>query len=124
MRVELVSPKDDLIAAIASRLSGEGKDYSRAWIVFPEKRPAYYLRKMLAAREKTGFIPPRIDSIDEFVNNVYAERLGLRDRLIDVLDAIASRSTGIRPAGWDGTTSFPRTNSSLWAPSFSTILKN
>lgn len=89
MRVELVSPKDDLIAAIASRLSGKGKDYSRTWIVFPEKRPAYYLRKMLADREKTGFIPPRIDSIDEFVNNVYAERLGLRDRPIDVLDAIA-----------------------------------
>ncbi|MDP2916223.1 MAG: PD-(D/E)XK nuclease family protein [Candidatus Aminicenantes bacterium] len=89
MRIELVSPKDDLIAAVASCLDREGKDYSRTWVVFPEKRPAYYLRKTLSGAEKTGFIPPRIDSLDAFVDEIYTARLGLHDRPVDVLDAVA-----------------------------------
>ena len=89
MRITPVSPKADLIAAVAAGLHGEGKDYSRTWVVFPEKRPAYYLRKKLADTERTGFIPPRIDSLDAFIGEIYAERLGFHDRLIDVLDAVA-----------------------------------
>jgi len=89
MRVELISPRDDLIASIASGLRGMGKDYSRKWVVFPEKRPAYYLRKKLAEREKTGFLPPRAGSLDEFVDEVYSGRLGHGDRPIDTLDAVA-----------------------------------
>lgn len=89
MRIELISPKADLIAAVASRLRGDRKDFSRTWVVFPEKRPGYYLRKALAAAEKTGFIPPRIDSLDAFVDEIHAERLGLRARPIDILDAVA-----------------------------------
>ena len=89
MRIELVSPECDLIAAVAAGLRGNGKDYSRTWVVFPEKRPAYYLRKSLAGAEKTGFIPPRIDSLDAFVDEIYAARLGLHDRPVDVLDAVA-----------------------------------
>jgi len=89
MNVTIISPKDDLVAAIASRLRPAGRDYSRSWVVFPEKRPGYYLRKLLAAREGAGFIPPVADSIDGFIDRVYAERLGRRDRPIDVLDAVA-----------------------------------
>ena len=88
-RVHLVSPRAGLIAAVAERLPESGRDFSRSWVVFPERRPAYYLRKMLAERLGAGFIPPRIDSLDTFVNHVYAERLGRCDRPIDVLDAVA-----------------------------------
>jgi len=89
MRITLVSPKADLIAAIAGELQAEDKDYSRTWVVFPEKRPAYYLRKKLAAAARSSFIPPRIDSLDGFIAEVDAGRLGFHDRPIDVLDAVA-----------------------------------
>jgi ATP-dependent helicase/nuclease subunit B len=89
MSLELVSPKAGLISAVAERLRPDGKDYSRYWVVFPERRPAYYLRKELAEREGSGFIPPRTASIESFVDQVYGERLGRRDRAIDALDAVA-----------------------------------
>jgi ATP-dependent helicase/nuclease subunit B len=88
-RVHLVSPRAGLIAAVAARLPEAGRDLSGTWVVFPERRPAYYLRKTLAERLGAGFIPPRIESLDAFVNHVYTERLGRRDRSIDVLDAVA-----------------------------------
>ena len=89
MRVTLVRPADDLIAVVASRLRGRGKDYSRNWVVFPERRPSTYLRKALGQREKSAFISPRVNSIDEFVNRVYSERLGFADHPLDPLDAVA-----------------------------------
>ena len=77
-RVRLVSPRESLIAAVAERLPREGRDFSRSWVVFPERRPAYYLRKHWpngSARvlSRRGFIP-----LDAFVDHVYAERLGRR----------------------------------------------
>ncbi len=88
-RVRLVSPRAGLIAAVAERLPEAGRDLSRSWVVFPERRPSYYLRKTLAERLGGGFVPPRIDSLDTFVNHVYTDRLGCRDRPIDILDAVA-----------------------------------
>ena len=104
--IELVSPRNNFIEAVAARLQPEGeagaqdsaraegaqagpKDYSRQWVIFPEKRPAYYLRKALAERERTSFIPPLLDSMDGFVSRVFEDRLGIGDKLIDPLDAVA-----------------------------------
>lgn len=89
MSVTLLPAGTNLIDAVAERLRAEGKDYSRNWVIFPERRPGHYLRRALAAREGTGFIPPRVDSIDSFVNRVYSEHLGRRDQDIGVLDAVA-----------------------------------
>jgi hypothetical protein len=89
MSLEFVPPRRGLIDAVAGRLHSDGKDYSRQWVVFPERRPVYYLRKTLAERERSGFIPPRTGSIETFVDQVYSERLGRRDRPIDALDAVA-----------------------------------
>jgi len=89
VNAEWLPPRADLIRTVASRLRPEGKDYGRNWVIFPEKRPAYYLRKIIAETEKSGFIPPRIDSLDGFVDRVHAERLGSREKPIDALDAVA-----------------------------------
>ena len=61
-RVHLVSPCAGLIAAVAARLPETGRDFSRTWVVFPERRPAYYLRKTLAERLGAGFIPMYFDA--------------------------------------------------------------
>jgi ATP-dependent helicase/nuclease subunit B len=89
VRIELVSPRPGLIAALAARLRPEGRDYSRTWIVFPEKRPAFYLRRALAGREGAPFIPPRTDSLDGFIDSLFKDILGRSERPIDPLDAIA-----------------------------------
>ena len=89
MNAEWLSPRADLIRTVASRLRPAGKDYGRSWVIFPETRPAYYLRKVLAESERSGFVPPRIDSLDGFVDRVHAERLGSREKPIDALDAVA-----------------------------------
>ncbi|MCX6561932.1 MAG: PD-(D/E)XK nuclease family protein [Candidatus Aminicenantes bacterium] len=89
MSVGIVSPREGLIASVLARLTPKGKDYSGQWVVFPERRPGYYLRKALAKREGSAFLSPRIDSMDAFVDRVYRERLGRRDKSIDALDAAA-----------------------------------
>lgn len=89
MNAALLPAGTNLIEVAAELLRPEGKDYSRNWVVFPEKRPGHYLRRALAAREGSGFIPPRVDSIDSFVNKFYTEHLGRRDRDVGVLDAVA-----------------------------------
>ncbi len=89
MSVVLVPPREGLVASVLGRLAPQGKDYTRYWVVFPERRPGYYLRKALAEREGTAFLPPRIDSMDAFVDRVHRERLGRRERSIDALDAAA-----------------------------------
>lgn len=89
MSFRIVPPREGLVASVLACLRPQGKDYGAHWVVFPERRPGYYLRKALAAREGTSFLSPRIDSMDAFIDRVYRERLGRRDRSIDVLDAVA-----------------------------------
>ena len=89
MKVVWLPPRTDLIRTVAAGLLPEGRDFSRSWVIFPEKRPGSALRKVLAERTKGAFIPPRADSLDGFVDRVFADRLGLRRRPIDGLDAAA-----------------------------------
>ncbi len=84
----LISKSESLIGALIPYLIPSGKDYSNNAVVFPGRRPAHFLRKQLAERIGSGFIPPRIFSIDDFVDYMYAGYLGVQDRLIDTYDAI------------------------------------
>ena len=89
MTVVLLPRGADLVQAVLDRIEPRGKDYSRNWVVFPEQRPGHYLRRALAARESSGFVPPRVDSIDSFVERAHAESLGRCDQDIGLLDAVA-----------------------------------
>ncbi|MBF0566066.1 MAG: PD-(D/E)XK nuclease family protein [Nitrospirae bacterium] len=66
-----------------------GNDFSRYLVVFPGKRPSHFLRKAIGRSLNGPFVPPVVLSMDEFVDFVYTERLGIYDRKIEVLDAIA-----------------------------------
>ncbi len=85
----IISPTQNLVQEVASRLVGDTNDFSSSIIVFPGKRPAHFVRKALAGRIGGSFIPPRIFSIDSFVEHLVTDKLGLSFRPLDNFDAVA-----------------------------------
>jgi len=89
VNVLLVSPSENLIEKVAEYLVGTEKDYSKNLVIFPGKRPSHFLRKTLAEKEKSSFIPPFILSMDEFIDHVYGESIGIPGKKIEPIDAIS-----------------------------------
>ena len=89
MNVLLISPSENLVEKVAEHLTGIGKDYSSSFVIFPGKRPSHFLRKVLAEKERSSFIPPFIFSMDEFIEHVHDESLGLAGRALEAIDAIS-----------------------------------
>lgn len=89
MKAILISPRINLIEVVSQYLSPNGRDYSSNLVIFPGKRPAYFLRKFIAKKIKASFIPPRIFSMDEFIDYLYEEELGQRKRKLEPIDAVA-----------------------------------
>ncbi len=87
----LISPKEDMIERIIRIISEEntcGLDFSDYLVVFPGKRPSYYLRKKLASRIGRGNIPPKILSMDGFIDFLF-EKIADTYRNIDPLNSVA-----------------------------------
>jgi CRISPR/Cas system-associated exonuclease Cas4 (RecB family) len=89
VNILLVSSSENLIEKVAEHLVGIGKDYSTNLVIFPGKRPSHFLRKTLAEKEKSSFIPPFILSMNEFIDHVYGEFMGIPGRKIEPIDAIS-----------------------------------
>jgi len=89
VNVLLVSPSENLIEKVAGHLVGIEKDYSANLVIFPGKRPSHFLRKTLAEKEKSSFIPPSIFSMDEFIDHIHDESMGTAGRKIEPIDAIS-----------------------------------
>ena len=85
----IIPPVANLVSEVAELLRDGGSDYSRNLIVFPGKRPGHFLRRLLGEKTGHAYIPPRIFSIDGFIDFVYVERLGLLHREIQAIDAVA-----------------------------------
>jgi ATP-dependent helicase/nuclease subunit B len=85
----LISSSENLVEEVAEQLICVGKDYSSSLVIFPGKRPSHFLRKVLAEREKSSFIPPLILSMDEFIEHVHDESLELEGRKLEAIDAIS-----------------------------------
>ena len=83
----VIGPQEDLIERTASLINPLDKDYSRNLVVFPGRRPAHFLRKELAQREKGSFIPPLIHSMDDFVGYVGQPVQPIKG--IETVDAVA-----------------------------------
>ncbi len=60
---------EDFIENLAQYLIGNlpGNNFERICIVFGGRRPALFLKRVLAAKLKSSFIPPQFFSINEFV---------------------------------------------------------
>ncbi|MGZ3567282.1 MAG: PD-(D/E)XK nuclease family protein [Thermodesulfobacteriota bacterium] len=89
MNVLLISSSENLVEKAAEQVVGIEKDYSRNLVIFPGKRPSHFLRKALADKEKSSFIPPLIFSMDEFIEHVHDESLGLGGRKLEAIDAVS-----------------------------------
>jgi ATP-dependent helicase/nuclease subunit B len=89
VNVLLISPSENLVEKVADHLIGIEKDYSSSLVIFPGKRPSHFLRKVLADKEKSSFMPPFILSMDEFIEHVHDESLGLDGRKLEAIDAIS-----------------------------------
>jgi ATP-dependent helicase/nuclease subunit B len=79
----------DLIAEVADLLVPAGKDYSGNLVVFPGKRPAHFLRKALADRMQTAYVPPAILSMEEFIDHTYETMTHSSRRKLETIDAVA-----------------------------------
>ncbi len=66
--------QEDFISRFVSHLQNQqtagSPDYSRMAVVFGGKRPALFVKKELARRIKSAFVPPAFFTIDEFVDFV------------------------------------------------------
>jgi len=89
VNVLLISSSENLVEKVAEHLIGIEKDYSSSLVIFPGKRPSHFLRKVLAGKEKSSFIPPVILSMDEFIEHIHGESLGLGGRKLEAIDAIS-----------------------------------
>lgn len=83
----LLRGRHDLMAHILSYIDVSAADLSDILIVFPGKRPSHFLRKAIAERKQTSFIPPRIFSMDVFVEFLYSERLGYHTKPIEPIES-------------------------------------
>lgn len=93
-KILVLPPEADLIEYVADLVyhtqeAGTGTlDFSDSLVVFPGRRPAHFLRKALAARAGRAFISPRIFSMDDFIDHLYEEILGIKDRKLGSIDAL------------------------------------
>jgi CRISPR/Cas system-associated exonuclease Cas4 (RecB family) len=83
----LIPAGQSLIDEIIPHLKATERDYSGNMVIFPGRRPSHFLRKALAREIKGSFIPPRILSMDEFVDSVYE---GIESgRKLEIIDAVS-----------------------------------
>jgi ATP-dependent helicase/nuclease subunit B len=129
VNVELAAPGADLVAAIADRIAGPaiqpvsgspaagvvglpakppaaGVGLEDALVLLPGKRIGHFLRRELARRIGTAFVPPRILTLAELVDELFEQWNGGRLPLARPIDAVALlhdvQSAAARPLGGQG----------------------
>lgn len=86
--VSLIPADRNLIEEIRGLLVPDGNNYSANVVVFPGKRPAHALRKAIADTMNGSFIPPRIFSIDHFIDHICFEKMNLKSATLETIDAV------------------------------------
>ncbi len=77
----------NLLEEIANKIIKEGEnDFGNILIIFPNKRPILYLKKILAEKIKRSFVLPLVFSFQEFAFKILNEKFSYE--FIDLLDAV------------------------------------
>jgi ATP-dependent helicase/nuclease subunit B len=81
----------DLIEEISILLKEDGSHpaLQENLVVFPGKRPGHFLRRAIAAAKKGPYLPPTIESLEEFIDRTYCDLTGGGDRKLETIDAVA-----------------------------------
>jgi len=87
MNVRIVPAGNDLIEEVAGLVSWDGRDCSKNLVVFPGRRPAHFLRKSLAGQAGGAFLPPKVLSMDGFVDLLYEQIFP--GRKLETIDAVS-----------------------------------
>lgn len=87
-RTILLRGRFNLIDYAAEYIMTGSSDLSDQLIVFPGKRPAHFLRKAVARQIRSSFIPPKIFSMDVFIDYLLSEKLGMALRPVDGIEAV------------------------------------
>ncbi len=98
-RYMVLHPSQSLAEEAARQLIPDGRDFSRNLVVFPGKRPAHFLRKIIAQAVGSGYIPPAILSMEELMDRVYEKIDGNATGKLETIDA---DSLPFRPPQVDG----------------------
>ena len=87
-KITLLDFKDDLIEFLTNELCAESKnfDFSSDALIFPGRRPAFYLRKALSQRLGRSYFPPKIFSIEEFISYLF-QKINPQARPISLVEA-------------------------------------
>ncbi len=75
MKEFFISPKENMIEKIAEYIIScnfNNSDFSETTVVFPNKRPKYFLLKYMGEKIGKSFFPPHIISMDEFIDESFA----------------------------------------------------
>jgi ATP-dependent helicase/nuclease subunit B len=88
-QVRIISPRQNLVEVVAETVVGRDRDYSRSLVLFPGRRPVHFLCKVLAEKEQSSFIPPRAFSIDDVVEFLLKQYLGVDRKRLEPIDAAA-----------------------------------
>ncbi|MGD0283044.1 MAG: PD-(D/E)XK nuclease family protein [Dissulfurispiraceae bacterium] len=87
MNTLIIPAGKSLIKEVLTHLTGNERDYSSSLVVFPGKRPAHFLRKALASKVGSSFIPPMVFSMDEFIDSIFDDLSPAKK--IETIDAVA-----------------------------------
>ncbi len=87
MKFKTLNLGENIFKSIMEELDLHSSDFSRNLIVFPGKRPYYFLLNDIARAVCKSFIPPSVLAIDEFIDQIHEKELLIIDRKIDSLSA-------------------------------------
>ena len=87
-RIRVVPMGANLIDEVLALLPREVSEYPSSLVVFQGKRPGHFLRQALARGVGRAFIPPRVHTLDTFLDALYLEELGGSADEISPLDAV------------------------------------
>jgi ATP-dependent helicase/nuclease subunit B len=87
-RARVISSTRNLVEEVLDALDLAPDDLRQTMVVFPGKRPGHFLRKAIARRKGTSYIPPLALSYEGFIDYL-AEQLHLTQKPLQPLDAAA-----------------------------------
>ncbi|MBO4556552.1 MAG: hypothetical protein J5706_07305, partial [Elusimicrobiales bacterium] len=71
MSYRIIKPEENLLDILTEKLLEQGEDMHKCLVIFPGKRPGYFLRKYLAKKTGHSMRSPAIFSMDGFISSFY-----------------------------------------------------